>query len=87
MQTAMDSTGIDRSPQWNSDSNFALYYFLGFFFLNNYLIGLFLGVVFDTYITVLSIKKEGMLLTQEERRWVQFEVMRLAFRSILPPLT
>merc|ERR1711998_144854 len=81
MQTAMDSTGIDRSPQWNSDSNFALFYFLGFFFLNNYLIGLFLGVVFDTYITVLSIEKEGMILTQEERRWVQFEA---ALRKIKP---
>ena len=54
-----------------------MYFVVGNIFFSLYLMNLFTGVVFDSFLMLRSTSIEGEILSPEERRWNEYE-LRLA---------
>lgn len=77
MFSAIDSTGFEQQPELNHNFVHVAFFLCAVFFMGEYFVGLFVGIVFQTYIKVKSSMRTGMSLSDEERRWFDFQVSPL----------
>ena len=78
MKQAMSAPDVfeHQGVQFNN-SGASVYFIIGNIFFSLYLVNLFTGVVFDSFLTLKSTSISGEILSPEERRWNEYE-QRLA---------
>ena len=73
LSSSVDSVGADVQPI-QSHSLFAmLYVYVGVIIFGLYLMNLFAGIVYESYVRSRCIMTTGYLLSTEERRWLDME--------------
>jgi hypothetical protein len=71
--SAMDMTGPGLQPKaYNSPMAFSFFFF-GLALFGLYLMQLFLGVVFETFLVEKAKGADGLLMSSDERRWSEYQ--------------
>ncbi|CAM9335645.1 unnamed protein product, partial [Sphacelaria rigidula] len=82
---ASSAVAIDYQPSENSNNPAFWYFFAGIIVFGFYITNLFVGVMFEAFLSYKNMDGDGKLVSQEERRWRDYEKRLCQVSPVVAP--